>query len=107
MFDILWSDPQHNEGCRPNGLRGAGTYFGPDVSLKFLHKYKLEFLVRSHECKHDGYEIMHSGKVPIKVYGSYFDFLLIFIFAHSIFDIEPRNFKIYEKLVTFSSHFLF
>lgn len=63
VFDLLWSDPQHNEGCQPNGLRGAGTYFGPDVTQKFLRKYKLVFLVRSHECKHEGYEIMHTGKV--------------------------------------------
>lgn len=63
VFDILWSDPQHNEGCQPNGLRGAGTYFGPDVTRNFLQKNKLVFVVRSHECKHDGYEIVHSGKV--------------------------------------------
>lgn len=63
VFDILWSDPQHNEGCQPNGLRGAGTYYGPDVTQNFLQKNKLVFLVRSHECKHDGYEIVHGGKV--------------------------------------------
>lgn len=63
VFDILWSDPQHNEGCQPNGLRGAGTYFGPDVTMAFLQKYKLVFLVRSHECKHEGYDHMHDGKV--------------------------------------------
>lgn len=63
MFDILWSDPQHTEGCRPNSLRGAGTYFGPDVTSKFLQRYKLQYLVRSHECKPDGHEIMHGGKV--------------------------------------------
>lgn len=63
VFDILWSDPQHNEGCQPNGLRGAGTYFGPDVTHTFLQKNKLVFLVRSHECKHDGYEMVHGGKV--------------------------------------------
>ncbi|XP_058465833.1 serine/threonine-protein phosphatase rdgC [Malaya genurostris] len=63
VFDILWSDPQHNEGCRPNTLRGAGTYFGPDVTNKFLQRYKLQYLVRSHECKPDGHEIMHGGKV--------------------------------------------
>lgn len=63
VFDILWSDPQHNEGCQPNGLRGAGTYFGPDVTHAFLKKYKLEFLVRSHECKQNGYERVHKDKV--------------------------------------------
>lgn len=67
VFDILWSDPQHNEGCQPNGLRGAGTYFGPDVTQNFLQKNKLVFLVRSHECKHDGYELVHGGKVRLSI----------------------------------------
>ncbi|XP_055856872.1 serine/threonine-protein phosphatase rdgC isoform X1 [Episyrphus balteatus] len=63
VFDIMWSDPQHLDGCEPNSLRGAGTYFGPDVTQTFLQKYKLSFLVRSHECKPDGHELTHSGKV--------------------------------------------
>lgn len=44
-------------------MRGAGTYFGPDVTHNFLQKYKLEFLVRSHECKQNGYERVHKDKV--------------------------------------------
>ncbi|XP_067643851.1 serine/threonine-protein phosphatase rdgC isoform X2 [Eurosta solidaginis] len=63
IFDIMWSDPQPNEGCKPNALRGAGTYFGPDVTKEFLAKYKLKFLVRSHECKPDGHEFTHDGQV--------------------------------------------
>ncbi|XP_044729651.1 serine/threonine-protein phosphatase rdgC [Chrysoperla carnea] len=63
VFDILWSDPQPSEGCVPNALRGAGTYFGPDVSRNFLKNNKLMYLVRSHECKPDGYEIIHNGTV--------------------------------------------
>jgi serine/threonine-protein phosphatase with EF-hands len=73
VFDILWSDPQHTDGCVPNSLRGAGTYFGPDVTEKFLQRNKLQFLVRSHECKPDGHEIMHSGKVSFE---SILDFLI-------------------------------
>lgn len=72
VFDILWSDPQHNEGCQPNGLRGAGTYYGPDVTQNFLQKNKLVFLVRSHECKHDGYEIVHGGKVMKNTHTHFF-----------------------------------
>ncbi|KAI8123477.1 Serine/threonine-protein phosphatase rdgC [Lucilia cuprina] len=63
LFDIMWSDPQHNEGCLPNSLRGAGTYFGPDITKQFLEKHKLDYLVRSHECKVDGYEFVHDEKV--------------------------------------------
>lgn len=59
----MWSDPQTNDGCKPNVLRGAGTYFGPDVTKNFLTKYKLKFLVRSHECKPDGYEFTHNRQV--------------------------------------------
>nr|XP_018916539.1 PREDICTED: serine/threonine-protein phosphatase rdgC [Bemisia tabaci] len=63
VFDVLWSDPQGSEGCVPNTLRGAGTYFGPDVTNSFLEKHNLSYLVRSHECKLDGYEITHGNKV--------------------------------------------
>ncbi|KAG7305375.1 hypothetical protein JYU34_009441 [Plutella xylostella] len=63
VFDILWSDPQCGGGCVANALRGAGTYFGPDVSSAFLQRNKLSLLVRSHECKPGGYEILHNGNV--------------------------------------------
>lgn len=63
VFDILWSDPQPGDGCIPNGLRGAGTYFGPDVTKRFLKRNKMMYLIRSHECKPEGYEISHNNKV--------------------------------------------
>jgi diadenosine tetraphosphatase ApaH/serine/threonine PP2A family protein phosphatase len=65
VFDLLWSDPQAAEGCSPNTMRGAGTYFGPDVTEKFLERNNLNLLVRSHECKLEGYEVVHNNKVGL------------------------------------------
>ncbi|XP_077746392.1 serine/threonine-protein phosphatase with EF-hands 1 isoform X2 [Canis aureus] len=63
VIDILWSDPRGKRGCYPNTSRGGGCYFGPDITSKVLNKYQLKMLIRSHECKPEGYEICHDGKV--------------------------------------------
>lgn len=51
-------------GPTPN-KRGAGECFGPETTNKFLQKHNLTTLVRSHECKHEGYEIVHNGNVSL------------------------------------------
>jgi len=61
MCEIMWSDPQPELGRAPS-KRGVGTSFGPDVTNNFLKVNNLEYVVRSHECRDEGYQIDHGGK---------------------------------------------
>lgn len=62
MCDMLWSDPQKEEGRAPS-KRGVGVSFGPDVTRKFLQENGLELIVRSHEVRDEGFEIEHDGQL--------------------------------------------
>jgi serine/threonine-protein phosphatase 5 len=61
MSDLMWSDPQPFPGRGPS-KRGVGQSFGPDVTARFLADNSLEYLIRSHEVKDDGYVVEHAGK---------------------------------------------
>jgi len=61
MCELLWSDPQPMYGRSPS-KRGVGCQFGPDVTRRFLETNSLEFIIRSHEVKDNGYEVTHDGK---------------------------------------------
>ncbi|CAF0892056.1 unnamed protein product [Didymodactylos carnosus] len=61
MSELLWSDPQPQNG-RSESKRGVGLQFGPDVTEKFIKMNNLEYVVRSHEVKQEGYELAHNNK---------------------------------------------
>lgn len=62
MCELLWSDPQPMPG-RAESKRGVGTMFGPDITSKFLQRNNLEYIIRSHEVKPEGYESCMTGSV--------------------------------------------
>ena len=61
MTEMLWSDPGPSPGLLPS-KRGVGVAFGQDVTERFLRENGLELLIRSHECKDEGFEVDHGGK---------------------------------------------
>lgn len=49
FLDILWSDPQAEDGLLNNHLRGCATLYGPNKTLEFLQRHGLHLMIRSHE----------------------------------------------------------
>ncbi|KAF6772989.1 hypothetical protein AHF37_08204 [Paragonimus kellicotti] len=61
MCELLWSDPMELNGRAPS-KRGIGCQFGPDVTEKFCTANGLDYIIRSHEVKDEGYEVAHNGR---------------------------------------------
>jgi hypothetical protein len=60
--DLLWSDPEVIDGFLPNVRRNAGVLFGYDSCVKFCETFGVDFIVRSHEAKEQGFANELNGK---------------------------------------------
>jgi len=74
--------------------RGVSCQFGPDVTARFLEENNLDFIVRSHEVKAEGYEVTHSGKC-----------ITVFSAPNYWYVMMPANFKSVESAVANAVHF--
>lgn len=61
LADLLWADPQPQNGRTPS-KRGVSMHFGPNVTRAFCRENGLDYIVRSHEVKDEGFEVMHEGQ---------------------------------------------
>eukprot|EP00961_Rhodomonas_salina_P086736 1166279-Rhodomonas_salina.2 len=59
----MWAGP--NKGREPS-KRGVGVAFGADVTKRFLEANGLNLLIRSHECKDEGYEVRAFAVVVLR-----------------------------------------
>lgn len=57
---LLWSDPRDEDGWKPSS-RGAGVEFGPDITKAFCYRNGISLIIRSHECREEGFDIVHDG----------------------------------------------
>jgi diadenosine tetraphosphatase ApaH/serine/threonine PP2A family protein phosphatase/Ca2+-binding EF-hand superfamily protein len=57
---LLWSDPRDEDGWKASS-RGAGVEFGPDITRAFCSTNGISLIIRSHECREEGFDIMHDG----------------------------------------------
>ena len=59
--DLMWSDPRPITGSQQSD-RGAGVFWGSDITHQFCKLNGIEFIVRSHECVPNGFVlgVLHS-----------------------------------------------
>lgn len=60
--DVLWSDPFEGYGFEASSRR-AGYKWGQDISNKFVQENKIDMIVRGHEQKVGGFQLMHGDTV--------------------------------------------
>ncbi|KAH3687808.1 hypothetical protein WICPIJ_001183 [Wickerhamomyces pijperi] len=63
MADLVWSDPDEENGNFSLSPRGAGYTFGIDVVKKFLKLNSMDKILRAHQLCNEGYQVYFGGLV--------------------------------------------
>ncbi|KAH3666548.1 hypothetical protein WICMUC_005617 [Wickerhamomyces mucosus] len=63
MADLVWSDPDDENGSFSLSPRGAGYTFGIDVVRKFLKMNSMDKILRAHQLCNEGYQVYFGGLV--------------------------------------------
>jgi len=63
LEEILWSDPSEGVNSVCPSPRGAGRYFGNDVTETVLDALDVRILIRGHEPCSEGFQISHDGRI--------------------------------------------
>lgn len=62
LCDLLWSDPEESKSGFGPSPRGAGFYWGEDITDKFTHTNNLKMICRAHQLIMEGYSQCHNKK---------------------------------------------
>jgi protein phosphatase len=60
--DLMWSDPRSSIGSTASD-RGAGVFFGSDVTSAFCSLNEISLVIRSHECMPEGFSFTHDDRL--------------------------------------------
>ncbi|CAJ1385795.1 unnamed protein product [Effrenium voratum] len=60
--DLLWADPNSGTGLGGSQRGGSLATFGSDITQRFLQSNDLSLVIRSHECKDNGFEWAHDKR---------------------------------------------
>ena len=63
LEEMLWSDPAERIKDVCESPRGAGKFFGENITNEVLKRFNVKILIRGHEPTREGFKINHRGKV--------------------------------------------
>jgi diadenosine tetraphosphatase ApaH/serine/threonine PP2A family protein phosphatase len=64
LMQILWNDPKEDLKGFSESYRGPGIkFFGKDVFIEFMDRYRLSYLIRAHEMFEEGFKWFFNNRL--------------------------------------------